>query len=275
MNAITIKLLLTLTGLVLACTSSVVFAQSGSGTVLASVNGTKIYTSQVNEIVSMAVTDGAKDTPELRQNILNEIVIREAVSQDVKKTGLLAKESNPLKIKLAQSNTVFEIWFSQYLKTNPITEADIKAEYDRRLATSKESKNTKQYEVAQITVATEVEAIDLIKQINTGAKFESVAKEKSLDKASGAQGGVVGWVFASQLTPPLNDIILILDKGKVTPNPVKANNAWNIVKLNDVRPFVLPDFGQLKNNIAQELIQQRRNTAIDSLLKESKIAKGS
>ncbi|MBU3621021.1 peptidylprolyl isomerase [Polynucleobacter sp. CS-Odin-A6] len=275
MNTLTIKLLSTLTGLVLACISSVAFAQSGTGAVLVSVNGIKIYTSQVNEIVGMAVTDGAKDTPELRQNILNEIIIREAVSQDVKKTGLLTKESNPLKLKLAQSITVFEIWFGQYLKTNPITEADIKAEYDRRLATSKEPKNTKQYEVAQITVATEAEAMDLIKQINAGAKFETLAKEKSLDKASGVQGGVVGWVFSYQLTPPLNDIILILDKGKITPNPVKANNAWNIVKLNDVRPFVLPDFDQLKNNIAQELIQQRRNTAINILLKESKIANGS
>jgi peptidyl-prolyl cis-trans isomerase C len=268
------KFFRTLTSLILISISSVVFAQSGSGAVLASVNGSKIYASQVNEIVSMAVTDGAKDTPELRQNILNEIVIREAVSQDVKKTGLLDKDSNTLKLRLARSNMVFEIWFSQYLKTNPITEADIKAEYDRRLAMSKEPKNTKQYEVAQITVATEAEAEELIKQINAGAKFESLAKEKSLDKASGAQGGVVGWVFSYQLTPPINDLILMLAKGKVIPNPVKANNAWNIVKLNDVRPFVLPDFDQLKNNIAQELIQQRRNAAINGLLKESKIAKG-
>jgi peptidyl-prolyl cis-trans isomerase C len=87
MNALTIKLLLTLTGLALACISSVAFAQSGTGAVLASVNGTKIYTSQVNEIVGMAVTDGAKETPELRQNILNEMIIREAVRQDVKRTG--------------------------------------------------------------------------------------------------------------------------------------------------------------------------------------------
>jgi peptidyl-prolyl cis-trans isomerase C len=134
MNALTIKLISTLTGLALACISSVAFAQSGTGAVLASVNGTKIYTSQVNEIVGMAVTDGAKETPELRQNILNEMIIREAVSQDVKKTGLLDKDSNTLKLRLARSNTIFEIWFSQYLKTNPITEADIKAEYERRLA---------------------------------------------------------------------------------------------------------------------------------------------
>ena len=274
MKVLIIKLFSTLIGLALACISSVAFAQSGSGAVLASVNGSKIFASQVNEIVSIAVADGAKDTPELRQNILNEIVIREAVSQDVKKTGLLGKESNPLKLKLAQSNTIFEIWFGQYLKTNPITESEIKTEYDRRLSMSKEPKNTKQYEVAQITVATEAEAEDLIKQINAGAKFETLAKERSLDKASGAQGGVVGWVFPYQLTPPINDMILMLVKGKVIPSPVKANNAWNIIKLNDTRPFVLPEFDQMKNNIAQELLQQRRNIAINTLLKESKIAKG-
>ena len=269
------KFFQTLIALVLVCISSVLFAQSGSGAVLVSVNGTKIYTSQLNEIVNVVISEGAKDTPELRQNILNELIIREAVSQDVKKAGLLEKNNNALKLQIARRNAIFEIWFGQYLKTNPITEADIKAEYDSRLAMSKEPKNAKQYEVAQITVATEAEAEELIKQISNGTKFEALAKERSLDKVSGAQGGLVGWVFASQLTPPINDMVLNLTKGKAIPSPVKANNAWNIVKLNDVRAFVMPEFDQIKNNIAQELLQQRRNTAINALLKESKIAKGS
>ena len=258
-----------LTALTLSGVAALTYAQSGP--VLLTINGSKIYTSQVNEMVSMAVANGAKDSPELRQNVLNDLVVREVITQDIKKTGLLNKDNNALKLKLAQQNTMLDLWFAEYFKTHQVTEADVKAEYDRQLAFSKEPKNSKQYEVAQIMVATEAEAQDIIKQINAGTKFETLAKEKSLEKVSGAQGGVVGWVFPSQLTPPINDLIVNLGKGKVTQSPIKTNNGWHVIKLDDIRPFEMPSFDQAKNTIAQELVQQRRQEAINALLKDAKV----
>ncbi len=114
------------------------FAQSGS--VVFTVNGSKIYSSQVNEMVSMAVSNGAKDSPELRQSILNDLIVREVIIQDIKKIGLLNKDNNVLKLKLAQQNTMLDLWFAEYFKSHPITDDDIKAEYDRQLALSKEAK---------------------------------------------------------------------------------------------------------------------------------------
>lgn len=254
-----------------AFSGAAVLAYAQSGPVLLTINGNKIYTSQVNEMVSMAVANGAKDSPELRQNVLNDLVVREVITQDIKKTGLLNKDNNALKLKLAQQNTMLELWFAEYFKTHQITEADIKAEYDRQLAFSKEPQNSKQYEVAQIMVATEAEAQDIIKQINAGTKFETLAKEKSLEKVSGAQGGVVGWVFPAQLASPINDLIVNLAKGSVAQSPVKTNNGWHVIKLDNVRPFVMPPFEQVKNTIAQELVQQRRQEAINALLKDAKV----
>jgi len=274
MKIVWIKSIATLTSLLLVSIAQMAVAQSGTGAVLASVNGNKIYASQVNEIVSMVVADGGKDTPELRQTLLNDLVIREAISQDVKKTGLLEKDSNALKLKLARRNTVLEIWFGVYMKTHPVTESEIKAEYDRRLAFSKEPKNAKQYEVSQIMLTTQAEGEDIIKQINSGAKFEVLAKERSIDKNTGIKGGLVGWVFSSQLTPPINDAVPNLGKGKITQNPIQTGNGWHVIKVNDVRPFELLPFDQLQNNIAQELTQQRRNVAVSALLQESKVTKG-
>jgi peptidyl-prolyl cis-trans isomerase C len=262
----------TLTTLVFYGASALAFAQSGP--VLVTINGSKIYTSQVNEMVSIAVANGAKDSPELRQSILNDLVIREVITQDIKKSGLLNKDNNALKLKLAQQNTMLDLWTAEYFKTHPVTEADIKAEYDRQLAISKESKNAKQYEVAQIMVASEAEAQDIIKQINAGAKFETLAKDKSLEKVSGAQGGVVGWVFPDQLAPPINDLVVNMSKGAITQSPIKTNNGWHVIKVDNSRPFVMPAFDQVKNNIAQELVQKRRQEAINALLKETKITRG-
>ena len=112
---------------------------------------------------------------------------------------------------------------------------------------------------------------DIIKQINAGTKFEALAKEKSLEKISGAQGGLVGWVFPYQLTPPINDVIVNLGKGKVTQSPIKTNNGWHVIKVDDVRPFVMLPFEQVQNTIAQELVQQRRQEAINALLKDAKV----
>ncbi len=262
----------TFAALAFSGTISLALAQSGS--VILTINGSKIYASQVDEMVGMAVANGAKDTPELRQNLLNDLIIREVITQDIKKTGLLNKDNNALKLKLAQQNTMLDLWFAQYFKTHPVTEAEIKAEYERQLALSKESKNAKQYEVAQIMVATEGEAQEIIKQINAGAKFETLAKEKSLEKVSGAQGGIVGWVFPAQLAPPINDLVVNLSKGAITQSPIKTNNGWHVIKVDNERPFVMPGFDQVRNTIAQELVQKRRQEAINALLKDAKVVKG-
>jgi peptidyl-prolyl cis-trans isomerase C len=254
---------------------AVISANAQSGPVLITINGSKIYTSQLNEMVTMAVANGAKDSPELRQNLLDDLMAREVISQDIKKTGLLNKDNNALKLKLAQQNTLLELWFAEYFKKNPVTESDVRAEYDRQVAFSKEPQNSKQYEVSQIQVATEAEATEIIQQINKGAKFETLAKDKSLEKVSGAQGGVVGWVLPAQLASPINTLIVNLGKGQVAQSPIRTNNGWHVIKLDDVRPFVIAPFDQVRNNLAQELVQQRRQQAVSALLKDAKVAKGS
>jgi peptidyl-prolyl cis-trans isomerase C len=245
-----------------------------SGPVLTTVNGSKIFTSQLNEMVALAVANGAKDSPELRQNLLDDLVLREVISQDIRKTGLLSKDNNALKLKLAQQNTLLELWFEEYFKKNPVSESDIRAEYDRQVALSKEAQNSKQYEVSQIQVATEAEATEIIQQVNKGAKFETLAKDKSVEKLSAAQGGLVGWVLPAQLAPPINMLIVNLDKGKVAQTPIRTNNGWHVIRVDDVRPFVIAPFDQVRNTLAQELVQQRRQQAINGLIQNAKVAKG-
>ena len=242
--------------------------------VIVTVNGSKITNAQVDQWVSVSVSEGAKDTPELRQSILNDLVLREAVTQDVKKTGLLSKGNNAFKIKMAEQNAMMDIWFAQYFADHPVTNDDVRAVYDKQVELSKDPKNSKECLVSQIVVANEAEGAELIKQINGGASFVELAKAKSLDQNSAQQGGLVGWVLPTQLAPPVNDIVPNLAKGKVTQNPVKTANGWHVIKVDDIRPFVMPTFDQAKNTIAQSLIQQKRQEAVNALMQSTKISKG-
>jgi peptidyl-prolyl cis-trans isomerase C len=236
-----------------------------------SVNGIKIDSMLVNDLVKIAVTNGAQDTPQLRQLVLNDLVLIEAVTQDVKKTGFLKKDNNEIKLKVAQQNILLELWLASYFKANPVTDAQVLANYDRQLAISKEPKNAQQYQVAQILVATEAEGEAVIKSLNTGSKFENIAKSKSLDKNTSDKGGVVGWVLADQLVPPINEIVVNIGKGNYAKRPIQTVSGWHVIKLDDVKPYVLPSFDALQAGIANALAQQRRNQAIAELMKDMKV----
>lgn len=253
-------------------TSNISSAQS-SDNVLVTVNGNKITSNQLNDWVASAVADGNQDTPQLRQNILNDLVMREAISQDVKKTGLLSQGNNAFKVKLAEQNAIVELWFAKYLKTHPVTDNDVKAEYQKQLALSKEPSNSNEYQVSQIVVGTEAEALSLMKQIKDPTSFAILAKEKSLDKTTSDKGGLVGWALASQLASPMNEIVPTLTKGKIAPKPIQTNVGWYIIQLNDVKPVVIPPFDQVKDNLARALIQQKRQEAINQLMSTTKISK--
>ena len=250
----------------------IAFAQSGPNNVLVVVNGAKITAGQLNEWVNVAVSEGAKDTPELRQSIMNDLILREAVSQDAKKSGLLTSGNNAFKLKLAEQNAVLELWFAQYFKAHPLSEADVKAEYEKQVALSKEPQNTKEYKLSQIVVGSEADANQIITELNKGASFATLAQEKSLDKSSGSRGGVMGWALSSQLVPPINETVVTMNKGQFTLKPIKTDNGWHIVMVDDVKPFVLPSFDEAKAGIAQALVQQRRQEAVGALMKNVKLS---
>ena len=238
------------------------------------VNGSKITANQINEWVSFATSEGAKDTPELRQSILNDLVIREAIDQDIKKTGLLSKGNNAFKVKLATQNAKMELWFAQYFAAHPITEVDVRAEYDKQVEMSKDPKNAKEYQISQIVLASESDGNQVLAQLKSGSSFESLAKERSIDKVSAQNGGLVGWALPTQLASPMNDIVLGLSKGGVVLKPILVGNVWYVIKVDDVKPFVLPSFDQAKASVAQAMVQKERQAAIQGLLSNAKISKG-
>ena len=241
---------------------------------LASVNGAKITKAQVNEWVDEAVAQGVVDNPELRLATLNRLIFRQAALQEVDKIGLLKDKSNAFKVQIAPQNAQIELWFANYFKDHPITDADLKTLYDQQVAASKDPKNAFQYQVSQIVVPTQEEAKQIIEQLkNKGNSFESVAKDKSTDKESGPRGGLIGWLFVSQAAPPIGEAILDLSKGQMTQKPVTTRFGWHIIKVDDIKPVTIASFEQSKGNLAQAAVGQRRQEAIDKLLKNSKVEK--
>lgn len=245
--------------------SQISFAQD-----VASVNGTAIPDSQFNEMLTQALNQGQKDSPELRNAIKEELINREIVAQAATKSGLdKTPEAKQLWAQIRQ-NFLIDLYWADYSKRNPITDEQVKAEYDRDIAQLQQAGIKEQYKVSLITVATQAEAEGISAQLKKGASFEKLVKEKSIDPSK-AQGGVVGWVLRSQLNPEIGAAVIKLSKGGVT-NPIQTQSGWNIVKVDDKRPFKAPTLAEAQNQIRQEQQRRQRIELINKLRSETNMS---
>lgn len=237
---------------------------------VASVNGTAIPDSQFNQTLTLALNQGQKDSPELRNAIKEELINREIVSQAATKAGLDKTAEAKLAWAQIRQNFLIDLYWADYSKKNPITDAQVKAEYDRDIAQLQQSGAKEQYKVSLITVATQAEADAISAQLKKGASFEKFVKEKSIDPSK-VQGGVVGWVLPNQLNPEIGAAVTKLNKGGVT-NPIQTQSGWNLVKLDDKRPFKVPALSEVQNQLRQQLQQRQRIELINKLRSEATIS---
>jgi len=258
---------------VLLLDSSVSFAQPKPAAtnavtgVMATVNGVQIPMSLLEQNVNANVAQGQRDTPELRQLLKDELINREILAQESAKLGL--DKTAEAKTQLAQMRQMLmvELLLSDLTKKNPVTDVQIKAEYDQRMQALK---NEQEYKVALIVTATEDEAKALIVQLNKGESFEKIAAEKSLDPSK-AKGGQVGWVLSAQILPAISNVMVNLNKGAIAVAPIRTQAGWNIIKLEDKRPYQAPGLNQAKNDIRQGLQQQQRAELVKRLRDGAKV----
>jgi peptidyl-prolyl cis-trans isomerase C len=151
-----------------------------------------------------------------------------------------------------------------------VTPEKMKERYQERL---KSTPPEEEVRARHILVATEDEAKALIAEIKKGGAFDKLAKEKSTDKASGAEGGDLGWFKKSDMVKEFADAAFALKKGELTDNPVKTQFGYHVIKLEDRRQAPPPTFEELQDQIREELARETVTQILDQLRAGAKIEK--
>ncbi len=220
---------------------------------VAIVNGKPVPTSRVEALAKQVAAQGQPVTPEMQAQIKEEVINREVFMQEAQKRGIDATDEYKIQFELARQAILIRALFADYQKNNPVTDADIKAEYDKFAATN----GGKEYRASHILVEKEDDAKKLIADIKKGGKFADIAKKNSKDPGSGANGGDLDWANAGSYVKEFSDAMTKLDKGKMTDAPVKSQFGYHIIRLDDVRQAQLPPMDQVKPQITQQLTQQK------------------
>ena len=220
---------------------------------VAIVNGKAIPTSRVDALAEQVKRGGRQVTPEMQGQLKEEVIMREVFMQEAQVRGLDATEDYKSQIELARQAILIRELFSDYQKKNPVTDEEVKAEYDRLVAANA----GKEFRAHHILVATEDEAKAIIAKLKKGGKFEDIAKKSSKDTGSGAKGGDLDWAPPGTYVKEFGDALAGLSKGKMTETPVKTQFGYHIIRLDDIRDAVAPKFEDVKPQLAQQLQQQK------------------
>ncbi|HZF83181.1 MAG TPA: peptidylprolyl isomerase, partial [Burkholderiaceae bacterium] len=220
------------------------------------------------KVLKQQIERSGRQVPaEMEAQIKEEVIAREIFLQEATKRGLDATPEYKQQMDLARQTILIRELFVDYQKKNPVTDAEIKAEYDKFVAANA----GKEYRASHILVESEDRAKAIIAEVKAGKKFEDIAKKESKDPGSGAQGGDLGWASPANYVPEFTEAMVKLQKGGLTDAPVKSQFGWHIIRVDDLRDAQLPSLDDIKPQIAEQLEQQKMMQFQESLRAKAKV----
>ena len=234
---------------------------------LATVNGVAIPRSRAEVLMRERATAGQRDNPELRNAIREELINRELITQDAARTGVTKRPELQAELELVRQTVIVQAYLRDYVRRNPVTDAEISKEYDRIKAEMGE----REFKARHILVGTEEEARGLIADLRKGAKFDDLAKKSSKDEGTRERGGDLDWQTPGTFDKDFSDAMVKLAKGRYTEAPVKTRFGFHVIQLDDSRSAQHPPLAEVKQNLQQRLQRQRVEKAILDLRAKAKI----
>lgn len=230
------------------------------------VNGFSIPQYVVDAFVNETKNRGIEDGPELRVAVREEMLRRALLVGAAKKQGLENRLDVKGQIELASQLLLIRAYIGDYLRKNPVTEAELQKAYNDLVA---QLGNT-EFKVRHILVDEEDKAKDIIARLEKGAKFEDLAPE-SLDPGSREVGGDLGWNTPAAYVGSFGEALQQLEKGTYTPEPVQTQYGYHVILLEDTRELTPPTLEDLKQQLNQNVAQQKVETMIEALKAKAKV----
>lgn len=234
--------------------------------------------------------DGKQTMGEImRQNTLDNLVRFEIYKQDAEEKGIKitdkdvdgeykkmvdmyggeeklqdALKENDLTVdqmkKYMKTNLLMRQYQEKMLKELEPTEEELKAYYD------KHKDEFKTAEASHILVKTKEEAEAIKKELDGGADFAKLAKEKSLDTGSGQNGGSLGQFTPGQMVKEFDEKVFSMKPGEIS-DPVKTQFGYHIIKLEKISS----DFKGAKDAVKEAVIRDKFKAYNEKLEKKAKV----
>lgn len=237
--------------------------------IVATVNGKKItkqevavYLQKLNANVGF---DGLKEDDKAK--VIDQVIERELLKEQAFKEKIDQKPEFKKALEETKGEIGISLWMQQEFEKIAISDADVKAFYEKE---KDKFKVPASFKASHILVKTEEEAKALIKELSGKnlEEFKKVAADKSTDPSAKQNSGDLGWFLPTQMVKPFSDAASKLAKGTMTTEPVKSDFGFHIIYLEDAKAEGTATLAEAKGQIIQHLKMTKFRENIAAKAKE-------
>jgi peptidyl-prolyl cis-trans isomerase C len=256
-----------LLGALLAVTAAAAWAEDPTAdTVVATVNGKAIT---LGHMIAMRESLPPQylqlDDKTLFDGILDQIIQQEALAE-VAEAQIGKREA--LMLDNQRRGYLSGVTLDETAAA-AVTDESVQALFDEKYSAKEPGK---EYSAAHILVATEDEAKTIKAELDGGADFAAIAKEKSTDRGSAAAGGDLGWFGVGMMVKPFEDAVIAMNAGEISA-PVESQFGWHIIRLNEVRTAAKPTIEDVRAELEGELQGRAVEARVTELTGAAKVEK--
>lgn len=236
--------------------------------VLASVGGNAIYQSEVDELVRMYASRGQNyDNPQGREAILQQLIDKKLLVLDAKKNLMEHNAEFKAELEKMKNEMLANFNIQKSLEKAEVKDDEVKAYYDENKAQFVRGASVA---ASHILVDSEEKANDLKAKIEAGeVSFEDAARENSSCPSS-QNGGALGEFTRGQMVPEFDEAAFSMEVGELR-GPVKTQFGFHIIKVTAKNEESEMSYDEVKGQIKNFLLGEKRQKAYDSKINQLKI----
>ena len=223
-------------------------------TVVATVNGTELTLAHVLDI--------KRQLPDQYKNLQDSVLFNGIIEQLVQQQLLASSiETPPSWLPTAMDNqerNLLSTTVIEAVRADALSEAALQSAYDAKFPAGA---GEEEYQAAHILLETEDKARELLKLLDEGADFATLAQEHSTGP-SGPRGGDLGWFGKGQMVPPFDNAVLNMEPGNYA-GPVQTQFGYHLILLRDRRVMAPPSLEEMRGELEVEL----QNAAVEAHLR--------
>ena len=237
--------------------------EPGVDTVVATVNDTEITLGHM--LVARATL------PQQYQQLPDDVLFQGILDQLVQQTALADSFTGelPPRVTLSIENETRSLTAGEAIEgvmAEDVSDEELQAAYD---AQYKDAEPEQEFNASHILVETKEEADAIKEELDGGADFAEVAKEKSTGP-SGPGGGSLGWFGPGMMVPEFEEAVAGMEAGGVS-EPVETQFGWHVIKLNETRTGEAPVLEDVREELETQVRQTKVQEAIESLTEAAEV----
>jgi peptidyl-prolyl cis-trans isomerase C len=277
-NSVRIFSAITLIAAVILGASYYLNNKKEKGMVVAKVNGQEIYQSEIEqklrnifegqgeEVAVPAIENLPKEVLDI---LIKETYLDKELSKLAKRSDVMKNKKVKERVAAAESKILRQSYIDSVLEKE-VTEQKVSAKYSE---ISSNLAGKKEYSIFHIVAKSKEEAEKTYKEITAKKKsirFSDAAKKYSIDQESAERGGDLGFVLEDNMIKEIADVIVNLKQDEISA-PIQTKFGWHLVKFTEVREAQPLPFDSVKQNLREQLEQDKTNEIEAKIVKDAKV----